>query len=149
MEKLTGRHDTIIKEFVRKAEPGEDISDGIKVVKLTREGVKFLGFLMGNSIILPLSSGDYKEDAISQVVARNLHAADANSKEIPEVAVCHLLGLGYNSRNEGLFSDGAVFSEISAIHLYPGGYIEDQNEFIKFASEQLKLAGTTLTVFKK
>lgn len=157
MEKFIGRHDTIIKEFVRKAEPGEDLSEKIKNLKLTREleidgekvTVKFVGFLVGNSIIIPLSSGDFKDDAISQAVARNLVMADKYSTQIPEEAVCHLLGLGYNSRNKGLYSDGSVFSEISAIHLYPGGFMEDQNDFVKFATEQLKLTGTKLTVFEK
>ncbi len=142
-------HFSSVQALIKGLEVGEQVSKFGRTVEISRGGsIKFLGFLVEKSIVIPLSYGKDSDDYLSQVSGANLEVVRSNSIEGAQPATCHLLGLPYNGPTLKLRSDGQWFGQISAIHLHPDEFIESQDHFIKFASDAFESVGATLTILE-
>ncbi len=142
-------HKTGIHILIDGVEAGHHFSKFGKMVEISRgESVKFLGFIVDKSIIIPLSSGKDSDDDLALIAGANMEVIRTNTKDTSHEASCHLLGLPYNGQTLGLYSDGQNFGQIDAIHIHPETHMESQEEFVDFAREALTSVGSTLTIIE-
>lgn len=145
---MSERHRLSIVSLFKGIEVGEPSSKFGKVVEITHGDVKFVGFLVEKSIVIPTNAGEASDEALSLFVAANLEAIRGRSCELPLPATCHLLGLPYFGQTSGLYSDGQQFHQISGVHLHPKAHLETQEEFIHLARNVLRSVGSKLTIIE-
>lgn len=143
---MSERHFTSIKELFKGVESGEHYSKFGKTVEITRGDIKFAGFLVEKSIVIPTNAGKGTDESIVLFVGANLEVIRSNSEEKPLPATCHLLGLPYNGQTLGIYSDGQNFGQITGIHFHPNEHLQSQEDFLKQAIESLASVGSQLTI---
>jgi len=143
---MSERRITAIKELFKGVESGDHYSKFGKTVEITHGDIKFVGFLVEKSFVIPTNAGKGSDELISLYVGANLEVVRSNSKEEALAATCHLLGLTLYGQKLGLFSDGQSFGQITGVHFHHDDYVESQDDFIKLASEALSSVGAKLTI---
>lgn len=143
------RHDLLVIDLMKALSQGEQISKFGRTVEITKgERIKFVGFLVGKSIVIPLSAGRDSEDYLSQIAGANLETVKQNSRETPEEATCHLLGLPYCAQTLGMYSDGRTFGQINTIHFHPEIFVATQDDFIALATASFSHVGASLKILE-
>lgn len=142
------RHDASVKDLFKVIEAKENYSKFGKIVEISRGDIKLVGFLVQNSIVIPTNTAKGTDESISLLVGANLAALDSSSKELPLPLTCHSLGLPYNGKILGLYTDGQNFGSVSGVHFHPEEHLANQEDFIDLVSKVFSLTGSELTIYE-
>ncbi len=126
-----------------------DTRYGKTVIIQSTERKNFLGILVNDSVIIPLRINQPAEDSIQNMANINISelSVKPNSNLAEEMA--HTLGLPYNGHTERLYSDGAVFKGVLALHLYFYEHNESEESFLQKASAIMESKGVKVSLLKE
>lgn len=141
-----------VDQFINLIDPDHKevtLTSHAKLAKIQNsEGATFWGILMDKSIIIPFTANIDTDEAVKNIVALNNMDLD-KEPGVPHVqTACKQLGLCYNGKNEGFYSDSAALSRsnIMVLHIYPEGYVNSQEDFIESISKVFQSRGSIMTI---
>lgn len=121
--------------------------DQANIIRLEKEGKILLGVIAGKSIFIPLSFNQETNQDIKDMVSVNLNEIDKiDGKSTPEQA-SFLLGLPFCGKFDEYMCDGSAIGNqtITALHIYPAGHCESEEDFVKGVFESLNTRGVEVS----
>jgi hypothetical protein len=114
------------------------------------EGDQLLGILMDKSVVIPLTANSETDDNLKTLVQTNMLDLRKEPNESHAQAACRLLGLPFNGKINGFFSDGNVIgrSSIDILHIYPEGFVASQEEFLEKLTKILENNNCSVSINK-
>jgi hypothetical protein len=112
------------------------------------DGCVLLGILMDRSVVIPLTANSETNDNIKNLVMTNMLDLEKECNESHAEAACRLLGLPFNGKTEGFFSDGNVIvkSTVGILHLYPEGFVKSQEDFLNKLTRMLENKNCSVSI---
>ncbi len=141
MEKHTG----VVNHILIKE--AESFTARAQMVELRKEDKFFLGFIVGKSLYLPLSSNAETISQIKNMATINRLEAGIDSHQSTPEKVSNSLGIPLNGRFDEYMCDASAIDNqtISVLHMYPFGHCQSQEMFIKGVFSSLEKRGIKIS----